>query len=256
MTKEEIVELLHRAITGLDELPERVRLDILESEGWIGLLYNPHPELMSRLSDYFEWQVGKRKEDPGTLMEEIAILLFKSIKGAGSFRSFQSYAPQHDLIIDGASLAWQTLMVYLHLPRDGRSIVVEAKNQDEKINDQQFSRLCYIVQNKFTDTADLGVFVSRTMASGFPGGELKDDSRERTLRDARATQALFHSKTGKYVVILDHRDLKLLFDGMPLPKMLETKIREVEAASGIDITFSEDWKQVDLPPHLKKYENG
>lgn len=259
-SREEVLDHLNRGLAGLEELDRRNREEILEAAGWVELLYEPSTSLLARLQDYFEWREGGREEDAGRLMEEIALLLFKSLKGVGNIRSFQSYAPQHDLVVDGSSVAWQTLMLYLHLPRDGRSVVVEAKNQNPSISDQQFSRLCGILQNKFASTAHLGVFVSRTRASGFPEptDEATDEpgGRERNLRNARATQALFHSKTGKFVVVVCEQHLQLIADGMPFPRLLEARIREVEAASGMALSFDEDWREVDLPSHLSKYMEG
>jgi hypothetical protein len=152
--------------SGLEKLDPKTRQDIFESEGWIvEILYSPAPELLKRLKDYFDWAKGKRKEDPGQLLEEVAYLLFKSLKGIGNIRSYQSFAAQHDLIVDGGSLAWQNLMMYLHLNRDGRTIVVECKNQSASISDQQFSRLCGILQNKFDKTAELGIFICQSNSS-------------------------------------------------------------------------------------------
>ncbi len=253
-----MAKLMRCAMARLEEFDPRTRSELLESEGWIKyVLYRPDPSLFKRLQDYFDWRSGNHDEDAGALMEEIALLIFKGLMGWGSIRSFQSYAPQHDLVVDGSSAAWEILMMYLHLPRDGRSIVIEAKNQNQKISDQQFSRLCGILQNKFTDTAHLGVFVSRTTASGFPEPchNMPDasGSRVRSLRYARATQALFHSKTGKYVIVIDECDLQMIANGVALPKILEAKIRELEAATGLALSFDEDWREVDLPSHLSRY---
>jgi hypothetical protein len=251
-SKQELIAQFLAGLNGLEELDPRTRQEILESEGWIKeVLYNPAPELMKRLKDYFDWCDGKREENAGKLLEEVAYLIFKSLRGVGNIRSFQSYAAQHDLVIDGASPVWQVLMIYLHLNRNSRTIVVECKNQSKSISDQQFSRLCGILQNKFDATSNLGVFVSHTAPSGFP----KRNIKERKLKDARATQALFHAKTNKFVVVIDHKDLEMMFKGTPFPKILEAKIREVEASSGIELSFNEAWQEVDLPLHLRKYAN-
>ncbi len=249
--KQEIIDQVLSGLAGLEELDAKTRQDILESEGWIEILYNPVPELISRLKEYFEWCNGKRKEDPGKLLEEVAYLVFKSLKGVGNIRSFQSYAAQHDLIVDGASINWQILMMYLHLNRDGRTIVVECKNQSDSISDQQFSRLCGLLQNKFEKTSELGIFISHTSASGFP----KKKAKERQLKDARATQSLFHAKSNKFVIVIDHKDLESILNGIPLPKIIEAKIREVEASALVELSFNENWQEVALPPHLKKYTN-
>lgn len=250
-TKQELINQVLDGLAGLEDLDIKTRQDFLESNEWIEALYEPIPELKIRLGDYFEWSIGKRKENPGNLLEEVSYLLFKSLKGTENIRSYQSYAAQHDLIVDGSSPMWQVLMMYLHLSRDGRTIVVECKNQTDSISDQQFSRLCGLLQNKFEKTAELGVFISHTAASGFP----KRKAKERQLKDARATQALFHAKSSKFVIVIDHKDLEAIFNGIPLPKILETKIREVEASAMIELSFTENWQEVTLPAHLRKYTN-
>ena len=249
-SREETERLFVEAIAALDRLDDKTRVELLESSGWMHLVVRPSPALNGRLDDYFEWCSEKREENAGELLEEIAYLLFQSLVGVGNLRSFQSYAPQHDLVVDGESNNWIVLLEYLHLPKSGRSIVVECKNQDEQVSDQQFSRLCGILQNKFQDTSHLGVFVSRTSATGFP----KKPKRERSLRDARATQALFHAKTGKYVVVINHDDLIRMKQGANIAKILEAKIREVEASSGVALEFNNEWKEIVLPPHLAKHK--
>lgn len=251
-SRKEIQSLVREAIASLSTLPPRIRKEILESDGWVDLLQTESEQLDRRLDEYFDWCDGKRDERAGELLEEIGFLLFKTIVGVGNIRSFQSYAPQHDLVVEGVSHNWRLLMQYLHLPESGRTIVVECKNQTNKVTDQQFSRLCGILQNKFADTAHLGVFISRTPATGFAHAE---NISSRSLRDARATQALFHAKTGKYVIVVDHRNLEQIKQGMPFVRILEAKIREVEASSGLDLTFTENWKEVLLPKHLRQYES-
>jgi uncharacterized protein YkvS len=55
--------------------------------------------------------------------------------------------------------------------------------------------------------------------------------------------------------VIDHEDLELVFNGIPFPKILEAKIREVEASALVDLTFNENWQEVDLPKHLRKHTN-
>jgi hypothetical protein len=248
--REETEKLLIDALAALSQLEGKARAEVLESQGWEQLIVKVSPKLTERLKDYVDWYSGLKEEDAGNLLEEIAYLLFQCFVGVGNTRSFQSYAPQHDLVVDGDSNAWIVLMQYLHLPSSGRSIIVECKNQEGQISDQQFSRLCSILQNKFEDTAHLGVFISRTPATGFP----KRGSTQRALRDSRATQTLFHAKTRKYVVVVDHEDLVNINKGISFAKILESKIREVEASTGINLEFNEEWKEILLPPHLAKHK--
>lgn len=249
--REETEKLLVDALVALSDLGERARADVLESQGWSQLLTKQSPKLSKRLNDYFDWCAGKNEENAGELFEEIAYLLFQCFVGVGNVRSFQSYAPQHDLVVDGDSNAWILLMHYLHLPISGRTIVVECKNQEKPIIDQQFSRLCSIIQNKFHGLAHLGVFVSHTSATGFP----ETGKKKRALSDSRATQALFHAKTNKYVVVIDHDDLVKINNGISFAKILEAKIREVEASTGINLEFDEEWKEILLPSHLARYKS-
>jgi len=209
-------------------------------------MYVPNEQLLSRIADYERWCELKQGEDRGKLMEEIALLAFLCLRGWDSIKSYTSYAQQHDLVISGSGAEWVFLNDYLHLKKSGRTIVVEAKNQEESVSEPQFSRLCYIVDKKFQDTCFLGVFVSRTSATGF--------SRTKSLMASRATQIVFHAKTGKYVVLLDHEDIKQLKNKGALLKLLEVKIKDVEAAAGLSLDFDDSsWIEVDLPPHLSKY---
>lgn len=237
-------------------------LTTLENYDIAEWVYVPDDTLKARIADYNLWcQNQTGEEDAGELMEEVALLSFKCLKGFESTKSFQSYAPQHDLVISGSTLPWFLLMLYLHLPGERRTIIVEAKNLAKgknstgRVNDQQFSRLCSILQNKFDKTSDLGVFFSRFGATGFPRSEnsKQGSHRKRVLRDAQATQIIFHAKTGKYVVVLDHQDIQRLTQPGALPRILEAKIREVEEWTGLPLEFDEEWKETDLPPHLLKY---
>lgn len=116
-------------------------------------------------------------------------------------KNYRSFASQHDLVISGSASAWFFLMMCLHLPRDRRTIVVECKNlgtaaKPVRVGDPEFRRLCAIGGGMFEGTAELGVFFARFGATGFRGYGC---SHGFSLEAARATQALFHAKTGKYV---------------------------------------------------------
>lgn len=221
-------------------------------------LYDPDDHLISRIADYNQWYETRAGEDPGQLMEEIAFLSFRRLRGWESIKSYQSYAQQHDLVIAGSRPWWFILIKYLHLLPERRTILIEAKNRDDRVSDSDFSRLCGIIQNKLAETCNLGIFFTREGASGFSGlTELGETgSRQRSLRDARATQVLFHAKTGKFVVVLNHDDLQLLTQKGALPRILEAKIRDVEEAAGLSLQFNENWTETDLPPHLSQYENS
>jgi hypothetical protein len=231
----------------------RIDGNTLKNLGLFDYIYEPDDSLITRLRDYARWRKTKKKtsaENAGKIMEEIAFLAFRCLKGCNPPKSYQSYAAQHDLVISGSETPWLFLMILLHIPISGRTMVVEAKNLRARVTDAQFSRLCFIVQNKFPNLCHLGVFLTRAGATGFP----KRGSRLRSLKDSRATQALFHATTGKYVVVLEEDDILQLGQIGSLPRILEVKIREIEEASGLTLAFDGDWiEQPNLPPHLMKY---
>ena len=210
-------------------------------------LFIPNYELAQRIDDYEKSDTPKSQVIKGYLMEEIACLVFKSVKGWDTIKSYTSYSEQHDLVVSGSSMLWLQFLDYLQIPKDRRTIVVEAKYHDKKLSAQQFSRLCYLLQNKFERTCDLGIFFTHKGATGF--------GTTRVLRDARACQVLFHARTGKYIIVLDRKDILTLRDSGSFLKILVKKIRDVEEVSLIDMSehSQADFSQVQLPSHLSKY---
>ncbi len=187
-------------------------------------------------------------------MEELVFLAFRCLQGWCSIKSYQSYAAQHDLVISGSEGGWLLLMILLHLPPQSGTIVVEAKNLSEAVSDSQFSRLCGVIQNKFSQLCHLGVLFTRFGASGFPDASgSRSKKPQRSLKDARATQVLFHARTEKYVVVFSEKDIQALASPGSLVRLLEAKIRDIEEATGLDWSFSEDWREIVLPPHMSKY---
>lgn len=222
-------------------------------------LYKPDKKLQDRLKDFENWLEGAvTHEKPGELLEEIALLAFKNLKGWDSIKSFQSYTAQHDLVISGSNSSnWWLLIAYLHLPVNGRSVVVECKNTDNGITDEVFTRLCSLLHTKFGETCHLGVFLSRSGATGFPESDRANRSlRQRKLSDARASQVLFHAKTKKFVIVLDLPDIMLLGEEGALPRILEAKVRDLEDAAGLPLNFEDNWVEVDLPAHLQRWMNN
>jgi len=230
---------------------------IYDNWDWASDIFEPDEDLIHRISDYNEWRKNGSGEDPGQLMEELAYLAFRRLQGHNRIRSYQSFSSQHDLIISGTDPKWGLLMRKLRLPPDKGTIVVEAKNLKGRLTDDQFSRLCSTIENKFDGQCHLGVVFSRMGATGFPKRSSDAETkpkRTRSLRDALATQVIFHAKTGKYVVVLDDYDIQLLTQPGALPRILEAKIGDVEEACGLPLDFNEDWVEIDLPPHLSKYD--
>lgn len=271
---EESRTLLHQGIKGVIDAvgEEGLVADFLEiMEHWtlVEKMYQPDDALISRIHDYTVWCENKDKEekkgktrrkakgtmedeDAGRLMEEIALLAMRCLKGYETVKSYQSYAAQIDLLISGSSSNWVMLMRYLHLDTSYRSIVIEAKNLNKRVDDKQFSRFCYHLQNTFISTAQLGVFFTRFGATGFPNSENSKSKppRMRPIRDAQATQIIFHAITKKFIIVLDHNDILKLGETGYLPRIIEAKIREIEQWSGFE-TGPID--VIDLPAHLAKY---
>ena len=160
-------EQVHSESQDFSEDQIQTRLDFMEllMEHWSSpvLLYAPSSNLIKRIQDYKDWLEGKRDEDAGQLLEEIAYLCFKSIKGLKpkDIESFTSYNAQHDLVVASSSELWKKVLDYLDLPPIGKTFIVESKNQKDKLSSQQFSRLCYLVQNKFDSNCNLGIFFAR-----------------------------------------------------------------------------------------------
>jgi hypothetical protein len=159
-------------------------------------LYKPDSKLIQRIKDYKVWCQTRKGEDPGKLMEEIAYLAFRGLRGCNMQLSYQSFADQFDLVVSGDG-SWDALVRFLGVT-GFPTIVVEAKNIDKVVDVSQFTRLCAIVQNNFEYQCALGVFVTREGAAGFPKG-----IRKRSFQHAWATQIIFHAKTKKFVVVLD-----------------------------------------------------
>lgn len=210
-------------------------------------LYTPHERLSRRVAEYRTWCQTRTGENAGRLMEEIAYLAFSGLRGWNSILSYQSYADQIDLVVSGDQL-WEALLIYLGLS-SFTVIVVEAKNTDDPVDVAQFTHLCSIVQNNFATTCGLGVFVTRSGASGFA-----EDQRIRALQFAQATQIIFHAKTQKFVIVLTDTDIENLLIPGGLPRMIRDKMQRIEAFTGLDLSLDPNsWRQVDLPPHLSKY---
>jgi hypothetical protein len=275
MTDDEIILLLHRTIDTIrmdsawseGELAEKF-LDIADKYDFFKFVYRPSQLLMAIVAEYEQWykglesarktknqlQVNALTDRAGKLMEELVYLAFDCLEGKDTIKSFQSYSAQHDLIISGSKPSWSTLIEKLHLPGTSRTLVIEAKNTEVPVSDQQFSRLCSIMQNKLQTTCSLGIFFSRSGATGFPNRD--DGRRQRALQDSRATQVLFHARTDKFVVVIDHDDILQLDQIGSLPRLLEARIKDVEEASGLSLDLDLDWNEVDLPSHLSKYSEA
>ncbi len=213
-------------------------------------LYIPSKQLIDHINLYF----NSESDTSGQLLEEIAALMVSCIKGFDKKRikSFRSTNVQIDIEVSGNSQSWYWVMEYLHLPKEGRTIIIEAKDINKSINNTNFVRLCWILEHKYSSTSHLGIFIAPKGASGFP-----TPTRKRTcLSEAFATQALFHARTKKFVIVLDDRNLKELATGANLLEIIEKKIQEIESGTGLYDNFLSpkiSKKDSPLPPHIQKY---
>ncbi len=100
----------------------------------------------------------------------------------------------------------------------------------------------------------LAVLFTHKGATGFPEPtSTGKQTRQRALRDAQATQVIFHARTQKYVVVLAEDDIKQLDQPGALPKILYAKMRAVEFWTGLPLEFDEEWQEIDLPRHLAQH---
>jgi len=238
------LELLNKNDPALDNLvsylyiPDRRLSEYLDQLREFTKLQNPTPS---------ESKMG------GELLEQIAFLAFQGLKGATSFKNFQSPGPQYDLLVSGDQLAWLCVCKLLYLKENQRGIVVEAKAIKDRLPDKQFARLCSIMELNLSSIVGLGVFFTLNGASGFPK---KDSSRQRSISDCRLRQVLFHAKTQKFIVVLDKNDIFELGKNGSLIQIIVRKIRDLCELSGLPTPSISEYEEIDLPNHLKPlYKN-
>ncbi len=205
---------------------------------------------LDKLNKFIELKKPSLKEtqEVGKLLEQIAFLVFKGLEGVQSIKSFQSAGPQYDLLISGDDVGWLQVCNLLYLDTNQRDIVVEAKATKSPVPDKQFARLCNIMELNLRG-AGLGIFFTINGATGFPKA---GNSRQRAVSDCRLRQILFHAKTRKIIVVLDKDDIFELAKNGTLIQLLTRKIRDLFELSGLPTTPVEEFKEIDLPPHLKE----
>lgn len=190
-------------------------------------------------------------QESGKLLEQVVYLAFCGLKGATSFKSFQSAGPQYDLLVSGDNVKWLAVCKMLYLDINRRDIVVEAKAKNSRLPDKDFARLCSIMNLNLTG-AGLGVFFTLRGATGFPNRD--DLIRKRAIRDCRLRQVLFHAQTQKSIIVLDKEDIFELNKNASLIQILIRKIRDLHELSGLPITPINQFKEMDLPGHLKEID--
>ena len=248
-TQEELVDNIINSLNQLDRNDPAT--DKLAS-----YCYIPHkklPEYLEKFKQHLEISkpTQKQLQERGKLLEQIVYLVFCGLKGATSFKSFQSAGPQYDLLVSGNSEKWITVCKILYLEDNIRDIMIEAKAKQSKLPDKDFARLCNIMDLYLTNSG-LGIFFTLEGATGFP--ESNSTTRQKKIGDCRLRQVLYHAKTNKYVIVLDKEDLFILDKNGSLISLLTRKIRDICEMSGLSTVPVEQLKEVDLPQHLKDCE--
>lgn len=245
-SQEELVQSVIEALEILDR-------DHPASDKMASYLYTPDKKLQEFIEELKKFtQLPKptqsESKKAGELLEQIACLVFRGLKGATSLKSFQSAGPQYDFLVSGDQPAWLHVCNLLYLKGNQRGIVVEAKATKQPLPDKQFARLCSIMELNLSSTVGLGVFFTLKGATGFPDS---NDSRQRAIRDSRLRQVIFHAKTQKLIVVLDKNDIFTLSKNGSLIQLLVRKIRDLCELSGLPTCPVEQIEEIDLPAHLK-----
>lgn len=246
--KSDLEAALKTAAAALEVLKrhgETLGLDDLAS-----YLYIPDIRLSRELSS-LEALLGEGKasarerQQAGYALERIAAIVFLSIKGATSLKSFQSAGPQLDLLVEGDNFYWSLVRNYCGLQDSANGFLLEAKARNKKVDDSEFARLCAIVDT--LPNVEVGVFFSLAGATGFPRpGETK-----RCLSDCRLRQALYFARTGRRIVVFDKRELFELSQEGSFLRLLRRKINEVAEMSGTYTTAAHHRLDLIAPPHIK-----
>jgi hypothetical protein len=248
-TQEELVKTIIEASERLDS--DSPALNKLASYLYVAdRRINEYLETFKQLLQ-IEKPTQKQLKDRGKILEQIVYLVFSSLKGVTSLKSFQSASSQYDLLVSGDDVDWHPVCKQLYLDISQRDIIVEAKAKNSKLPDKDFARLCSIMNENYTG-AGLGIFFTLKGATGFPDKSLS--SRQRKVGDCRLRQALFHARTNKFIIVLDQEDIFKLGKNGTLLQILARKIRDLRELSGLPTVPVEEFIEVDLPPHLKEIQ--
>lgn len=249
---------LELAIEALRTISEFTSSDDPAVDQLAALLYTPDSKLGSFIVRIENMQSTaarlkgkdalKVKQDTGYLMESIAVLSFQSLVGWSELKSYQSAGPQHDLLIDGSSLEWQSLWRYFGIePSVRQALVVETKAIGSRLADSEFARLCAVMDHNLSH-AGLGIFFTLKGASGFP----RPGKTVKGLRDCRMRQVIYFAKTSKPVIVFDEHDIKQLSSSGALPILIRRKIKEISELTGLSTVPVPQFKEIVLPEYLKK----
>lgn len=260
LTEEQLFELMRRT---RNLVKKRSR-----GSGFSGNLFALHYRYDDRLKSLYERLVSlknssdaKDQTAAGNVLESIAYVSFCCIRDNQiSLQSYQSsVGPQIDLLVKGESEDWLDMAECLFIKNSGPSILVECKAWKSKIEDNDFSRLCAILDHNFQTTAGLGVFFTLKGATGIPtsGSPSAKHGKVSPLRNVSncyLRQLLFYASKKKFVVVFDDNDLRALcVDGENLLLIIRRKIEEIEANTGLPVGVSAPHLTAleSLPEHLK-----
>jgi hypothetical protein len=253
---EELVEqvfLAHEIILNTEE--ELKKRGHNESNLFANYYYHPSIKLSGLIDELKQYISIKNpskieQQSAGKLMEKIAFVSLRSLKGINEVKSFQSVSAQYDLLISGDELTWSRIFSILGVTDIPKGILIEAKAYAKPIEDKHFSRLCNLIQLDLDKSVGIGIFFTIKGATGFPQ---RDGKRKRCISDCRFRQVLFHAKTNKSIIVLDSEDIFTLDRNGSLILLLKRKIGDIEKLTGLP-TELEKLIDVDLPPHLSDLE--
>ena len=180
-------------------------------KGMVASLYTPDSRVDSLVSRVKKLAGSvrsvKQRQKLGYALEDLCLIAFSGLAGFNTIKSYQSVAPQIDLLINGSDTEWQQICKMIRVCDGARGIFVEAKARRGKIGDPDLERICGILQVHLLNTTALGVLVS---LSGVTGTSV------RAVSDASLTQQLFYAHTGKPIIVLELHDLDRLLDQVVL----------------------------------------
>ena len=214
-------------------------------------IYQPDERLAPLLAEFEAYtRVAKPKKKElqraGVLLEQIAFIVFDCVRGRGPIKSYPSAGPQHDLLVTGNEVGWESFVSYVRLDPSKRGVLVECKATKDPVGDPTFARLCAVLHHNFDTQGGLGVFFTISGASGFPR---PGTPRQKHLTNARLRQVLFYARCRTPIVVLDRDDILTLGARGSLVELLESRIRDIEELSGVPVDPGPT-SEIDLPAHL------
>jgi hypothetical protein len=209
-------------------------------------LYVPSPRLPALIEELeMTPSTSATRIQRGRLMEQVAAALFTGLRGWTQIRSYQSAAPQYDLILSGDGARWSTFIKTIFGQVERRALLVEAKATKDKLTEAQMSRVCALVATHLR-TVGLVAFVTISGATGF-GAKA---GRSRSVSDCRLRQLVFYAGTSVPVLVFDLNDLKRIAAGENFIRLLVSRITELAELAGVADGTEAEPEEVEVPPHI------